>query len=67
MQGQVPLAGAYGRGRLMIGQLGSGTYVQSQTLSDSSTLYGRMLTFTNDASKFILGDLSTTLELYARA
>lgn len=70
MHGQVPLAGAYGQGRVFIGQLGSGTYVQSQTIPFANSGSMRPMSFTNDGSKFIgksyVGG-NTDLVLYAKA
>tara|TARA_B100000497_G_scaffold17668_1_gene20892 strand:+ start:10715 stop:11959 length:1245 start_codon:yes stop_codon:yes gene_type:complete len=70
MHGQVPLAGAYGQGRVFIGQLGSGIYVQSQTIPFASSGSMRPMSFTNDGSKFIGKSFvggNTDLVLYAKA
>lgn len=68
MDGQVASTGAYGKGRILVGQLGSGVYLQTQTLAQSSAFLGRGgLSITNDASKFVTTDITSNIYLYARA
>jgi len=73
MNGQVPsVSGGYAKGRLVIGQLGSGTYFQTQTLATTVIPGGNFLgiggiSLTNDGNKFVTTDFVDKIYLYAKA
>ena len=73
MNGQVPaLSGGYAKGRLVIGNLGGGQYVQTQTFAttvipDGNSLGIGGISLTNDGNKFVTTDFVDNIYLYAKA